>query len=188
MRNPHHYMPDYPFAEIPDLTGSKSLYAAHRRFSSFWYVRVDYRTLQRDLVNRLGLVFRRQNKNKPLGPALQSLEPCTGRVTWYGDMTYYSICGERVQSYGVVVLRGARYLVTVPPPKPVRKSMTPKLRYAVLERGGFRCAACGATAAEAQLQVDHIQPVAAGGTNAMRNLQALCQKCNIGKGAQWKPC
>lgn len=187
MRTTHQYLPDYPFAEIPDLTDCENLCASNRQFATPWYVRVDYRTLQRDLVRRLKLVYRRQREDSPLGPPLTTLEPCTGRVTWFCDMAYYSIGGERTQSYGVVMLRGARYLVTVAPAKPVREAFTPKLRYAVLERDGFRCVACGATAAQAQLQVDHIKPVAAGGTNAMRNLQTLCQKCNIGKGAQWYP-
>lgn len=187
MRTTHQYLPDYPFAEIPDLTDCENLCAPNRQFATPWYVRVNYRTLQRDLVRRLKLVYRRQQEDSPLGPPLTTLEPCTGRVTWFCDMAYYSIGGERTQSYGVVVLRGARYLVTVAPAKPVREAFTPKLRYAVLERDGFRCVACGATAAQAQLQVDHIKPVAAGGTNAMRNLQTLCQKCNIGKGAQWYP-
>lgn len=181
------YVPDYPFGDIPDLAGCKSLRTAQGHFSTRWYVRVNYATLQRDLVRRLQLVYRRQIKNKPLGPPLAVLEPCTTRITWLCDMAYYSICGERVQSYGVVQLRGARYLVTVAPPKPVRKTLTPKQRYAVLERDGFRCVACGATASEARLHVDHIKPVAAGGTNAMGNLQTLCQKCNSGKGAQWNP-
>jgi 5-methylcytosine-specific restriction endonuclease McrA len=44
-----------------------------------------------------------------------------------------------------------------------------------------RCAYCGATE---QLTVDHITPLGAGGTNALRNLQCLCNGCNQAKGAQ----
>lgn len=44
-----------------------------------------------------------------------------------------------------------------------------------------RCAFCGSTK---QLTVDHITPLGAGGTNARRNLQCLCNSCNQAKGNQ----
>jgi 5-methylcytosine-specific restriction protein A len=40
------------------------------------------------------------------------------------------------------------------------------------------CAACGRPAEH----VDHIQPIARGGTNHPGNLQALCASCNLVKG------
>jgi hypothetical protein len=66
---------------------------------------------------------------------------------------------------------------------PTRIKVPAKLRYQVLRRAGFRCASCGATAQQAQLEVDHIRPVSQGGTNDPRNLRILCQPCNSGKGA-----
>ena len=70
------------------------------------------------------------------------------------------------------------------PKGPKRKPIPTRLRYSILERAGFRCQACGITAADgAQLHVDHIHPVSKGGTNDPSNLQALCQACNSGKGA-----
>lgn len=66
---------------------------------------------------------------------------------------------------------------------PLRTRIPAKLRYQVLRRSGFRCEACGATAQQTQLQVDHIRPVSQGGTNDPRNLRILCQPCNSGKGA-----
>lgn len=58
-----------------------------------------------------------------------------------------------------------------------------KRRFAVLERDGFRCRACGATPGSgAELEVDHIVPRSKGGSNALANLQTLCRKCNQGKG------
>jgi 5-methylcytosine-specific restriction protein A len=39
---------------------------------------------------------------------------------------------------------------------------------------------CGAPAEH----VDHIMPVAAGGTDHPSNLQALCQSCNLAKAAR----
>lgn len=51
----------------------------------------------------------------------------------------------------------------------------------VLERDGFRCVACGATPASAQLDVDHILALSLGGTTEEDNLQTLCADCNEGK-------
>lgn len=66
-----------------------------------------------------------------------------------------------------------------------RAKVTPKLRYKVMQRDGFRCVRCGASAADgAKLHVDHIIPVSRGGKTEMSNLQTLCETCNLGKGAE----
>lgn len=65
-----------------------------------------------------------------------------------------------------------------------RRKISPTIRYNVLERSKNRCVACGATAADAMLQVDHIIAIANGGSNDITNLQALCEECNLGKGAR----
>jgi len=57
-------------------------------------------------------------------------------------------------------------------------------RYNILNRDGFQCVLCGASGKEAKLEIDHIIPVAEGGTEAMGNLQTLCFFCNRGKGAK----
>lgn len=54
-----------------------------------------------------------------------------------------------------------------------------RLTAQVFERDGKVCAACGATE---NLTLDHIEPLAAGGTNDLENLQVLCQPCNSRKG------
>jgi 5-methylcytosine-specific restriction endonuclease McrA len=54
-------------------------------------------------------------------------------------------------------------------------------RTRVLERDGFKCRRCGCGPSDAQLVVDHIVPVAKGGTAAFENLQTLCRPCNAGK-------
>jgi len=71
--------------------------------------------------------------------------------------------------------------------KPQRISVTfsPKLRWQVMERDGYKCVKCGRTAADgARLQVDHIYPRALGGMATLDNGQTLCAECNIGKGAR----
>ena len=66
--------------------------------------------------------------------------------------------------------------------------MSSRLRYRVIERDGFRCVMCGATAAMgAVLQIDHILPVSRGGKTVLDNLQTLCDRCNRGKGASLSP-
>lgn len=63
-----------------------------------------------------------------------------------------------------------------------RSLITPKVRFEVFRRDGYRCQICGRTQAEgAKLVVDHIVPVARGGQSTMDNLQTLCFECNAGK-------
>jgi hypothetical protein len=64
-----------------------------------------------------------------------------------------------------------------------RKSLSKKLRFEVLKRDLFKCRYCGKTAEEVPLHVDHVIPVASGGTNVIMNLVAACESCNLGKKA-----
>jgi 5-methylcytosine-specific restriction endonuclease McrA len=52
------------------------------------------------------------------------------------------------------------------------------------ERQGWRCRHCGVSVRYAY-DVDHIRPVSRGGAHSMRNLQLLCRRCNLVKGASW---
>lgn len=65
----------------------------------------------------------------------------------------------------------------------MRKTIGKKLRFEVFKRDEFSCVYCGATPPSVILQIDHIHPVAEGGTNQIDNLITSCQPCNIGKGA-----
>ena len=72
-----------------------------------------------------------------------------------------------------------------------RKSISDGTRYRILKRDKFRCRYCGEHGSEAELQVDHVQPVSAGGGNEPLNLTTACRRCNSGKRAsvpQWTPC
>jgi len=55
-----------------------------------------------------------------------------------------------------------------------------EVRQFVWERDGGACVSCGATA---ELQFDHVIPVALGGGGDEANLQILCGPCNRRKGA-----
>ena len=59
-----------------------------------------------------------------------------------------------------------------------RQPIPRKLRHEVFKRDGYRCRECGASKDETSLEIDHILPVAKGGTNDIDNLQTLCRECN----------
>lgn len=69
-------------------------------------------------------------------------------------------------------------------PKPNPRAISARTRASVLERDGFRCRRCGARSNEARLVLDHITPVARGGSGDASNLQTLCHDCNAGKAAR----
>ncbi len=58
-----------------------------------------------------------------------------------------------------------------------------RIRLEILSRDGWVCSYCGQDAKE----VDHIIPVAHGGTDDEANLTAACVKCNRSKGTKAKP-
>lgn len=62
--------------------------------------------------------------------------------------------------------------------------MSKKTRFEVFKRDAFTCQYCGAKAPDVVLQVDHVHPVASGGTDALINLVTSCAACNGGKGAR----
>lgn len=57
------------------------------------------------------------------------------------------------------------------------------LRYEVFRRDGYRCRYCGAGPDDAKLTVDHVVPVALGGSDEPANLVTACDECNAGKSA-----
>ncbi len=66
-----------------------------------------------------------------------------------------------------------------------KREISPRLRFSILLRDGFRCQSCGASPIKTpgiDLHVDHILPWSAGGETLPDNLQTKCQTCNLGKG------
>jgi len=60
-------------------------------------------------------------------------------------------------------------------------AVSKRLRYEILRRDGNRCWYCKAT--EGPLTIDHVTPVALGGSDDPTNLVAACKDCNAGKSA-----
>jgi 5-methylcytosine-specific restriction endonuclease McrA len=52
-----------------------------------------------------------------------------------------------------------------------------------LEQQNFRCACCKIKLGT-KYHIDHIQPIALGGTSDAKNIQVLCVPCNLNKGAK----
>lgn len=67
-------------------------------------------------------------------------------------------------------------------PTPKRKGISPRLRFEVFKRDGFRCVYCGVRGHASELVVDHVHPVKHGGPTSASNLATSCVLCNTGKG------
>lgn len=62
--------------------------------------------------------------------------------------------------------------------KTPRINIPQSVRKYVLQRNNYQCQSCGKHNTEAKLNIDHIVPLATGGSNDISNLQVLCSRCN----------
>ncbi len=53
-----------------------------------------------------------------------------------------------------------------------------EVRKYVYQRDNYQCQSCGKPENFTQLSIDHIIPLALGGSNDISNLQTLCLSCN----------
>ena len=60
-------------------------------------------------------------------------------------------------------------------------AITKRMRFEILRRDDHACQYCGEKAPDVVLHVDHILPVALGGTDKPTNLTTACKDCNSGK-------
>ena len=63
----------------------------------------------------------------------------------------------------------------------MREAVRKSVRFEVFKRDSFTCQYCGEKSPDVVLEVDHITPVAGGGTNDILNLVTACRSCNAGK-------
>jgi len=63
-------------------------------------------------------------------------------------------------------------------------TISPRLRFSILERDGYRCRYCGRGAPDVTLHVDHVHPQSRNGTDDPDNLVTACEDCNQGKGSR----
>lgn len=71
---------------------------------------------------------------------------------------------------------------TMPPTKPIkprREAIPRSVQREVWQRDGGACSECSS---KERLCFDHIVPFSRGGSNTARNLQLLCESCNLSKG------
>jgi hypothetical protein len=94
-------------------------------------------------------------------------------LTQYDDEFLYACCIEDI-----------KFPKKKETKKKTRSKMTLKLRYKILKRDNFQCVICGRRPPDVELCVDHIIPVAKGGTSEENNLRTLCTDCNLGKGVE----
>lgn len=62
-----------------------------------------------------------------------------------------------------------------------RSSLGKSTRFEVFKRDSFTCQYCARKSPDVVLEVDHIEPIAKGGTNDLLNLITACKDCNAGK-------
>lgn len=60
-------------------------------------------------------------------------------------------------------------------------AVSKRLRFEILRRDNHACRYCGGVAPDVTLTVDHVIPVALGGSDDPSNLVAACRDCNAGK-------
>lgn len=89
-------------------------------------------------------------------------------------------------------LSPGQYILTKKPPEKSEvafaRSISKKLRAAVLDRNGFTCQMCGLTPGDidpdtgrkVRLHLGHIKDKSLGGKDELSNLRALCSTCNQG--------
>lgn len=65
-----------------------------------------------------------------------------------------------------------------------RVTISKKTRFNIFARDSFSCQYCGRTPPAVILHLDHVIPLAEGGTDDPDNLITACKECNLGKGTK----
>jgi stress response protein SCP2 len=97
-----------------------------------------------------------------------------------GGGSYKVADSEHTAAVLAGVLRIARRIAQVPAQRDSR-SISPTIKAEVWRRDGGACVECQATE---YLEFDHVIPWSRGGATSVGNLQLLCRRCNLAKGAR----
>lgn len=54
----------------------------------------------------------------------------------------------------------------------------------IIDRDGSRCHACGKKCKPEEIHLDHLVPLARGGTHAPENIRVACARCNLSRRAE----
>jgi hypothetical protein len=92
---------------------------------------------------------------------------------------YCPNCGSQMPTEARFCMDCGRRIPTSPERIPILK----RVRFEVFKRDMHTCVYCGRKSPDVVLHVDHVIPVAKGGTNDLSNLVTACEDCNRGKGA-----
>jgi len=87
----------------------------------------------------------------------------------------------KVSSVIDALVRIYKRQMLIPQTKRASRLIPHDVRIAVWQRDQGKCVQCGATQ---YLEYDHIIPHSKGGANTTQNVQLLCRKCNLSKGAR----
>ncbi len=101
-------------------------------------------------------------------------------TTARGGGTYSVPDPEYVAAVLEGALRVSKRLVLAPGQRDTR-SIPPNVKSEVWQRDGGKCCQCADTH---YLEFDHVIPLSRGGATSVNNLQILCRRCNLEKGAR----
>lgn len=156
------------------------------------YMRKDYQERRKNVMDKMGMnegellqfmIYKYKEECLSASAIAKTIEMLTGEAfnvrsiqRWLKDLGVSRTASE---GFKLAVSQGrVQWAYKTEKFKRLRKAMPMRLRYAVLERDGFKCVLCGS---KDLLEIDHIKPVAFGGTDEITNLQTLCYACNQGK-------
>ncbi|MGZ4957334.1 MAG: HNH endonuclease [Methylobacter sp.] len=154
---------------------------------------IAYREKNKEIIKGKKKKYREENKEKIIasrlihGPIYRAKSK--EKIAQYGAI-YYAKNKEKRVEYGVIYrannkekIKNADYKRRALKAKTggsLSKGITAKLMY--LQKG--KCAVCKTSVKKKGHHLDHIMPIALGGSNTDDNIQILCPTCNLQKGAK----
>ena len=107
----------------------------------------------------------------------QNLNSATRFETQGNARALLNKASKKLKDYKIVDLETMQQVGDIHKIK--RKQFSPTERTKIYNKGKGRCAICGKFIPYDSFTVDHIVPLAKGGTNEIDNLQVACGVCNI---------